>query len=48
MSVLYQDKDLREKWLRSYIDDMRNKQDLKQMDVIYFYSYLNYNNNISI
>jgi hypothetical protein len=36
MSVLYQDKDLREKWRRNCIDDMKSKQKLKQIDVIYF------------
>jgi hypothetical protein len=33
-SILYQDKDVRDKWLKNYLDEMNSKKEYKQMDVI--------------
>jgi hypothetical protein len=33
MSILYQDRNVRDKWLKNYIDEMNAKKELKQIDV---------------
>jgi hypothetical protein len=36
MSILYQDRNVRDKWLKNYIDEMNTKKELRQLDVINF------------
>lgn len=32
-SILYQDRDVRDKWLKDYINEMNSKKESKQIDV---------------
>ena len=32
-SILYQDKDVRDKWLKNYLEEMNSKKEYQQMDV---------------
>ena len=44
MSIVYQDKNVRDKWLKNYINEMNSKKENKQTDVIISFIYKPLNN----
>ena len=36
-SILYQDRDVRDKWLKNYLTEMNSKKEIIQMDVLTYY-----------
>ena len=39
-SILYQDRDVRDKWLRIYQDEMNTRKEIKQLDVHFLFYFL--------
>jgi len=36
-SILYQDRDVRDKWLRNYQNEMNTRKEIKEMDVNFYF-----------